>query len=667
MYIDLVTIDLCPGQGGGGGVDPSGTLEISGNGLYDVYSYASASVSVHPSNSLSETYTSNGAKTITGEFNGGTVNVDVHPSNSLSETYTSNGTYNISGEFNGGLITVEVPSPQFITETLSVSSNGTYIPSVGVDGFSEVVVDVPQSVTGYTEKEITEGVQIVNLSNSASYVHPYVFEKDIYLQTVYLPNCTNVGEQAFALCQNLSSVYLPNTKIIETGAFSGCSGISNVNIQNCEIIYSYAFSGCSNIQSVDLPVIKEIRASVFTNCVSLSYVNISNYSGEIKAGTFMGCSNLLGIDIPNVKVFENYAFNNCSRLSYINADISFIAQQVFGNCGFTEINLSNVYNIGGNAFANCSSLTTVSLNMTNYVWFSYNNMFNNCSNIQSIYVQSWLYDRYVSAPGWSSFADKFISVPTLSMLSYSDGLLYGQTRILDYSFNSQISCSYMSVISVSLPMCESIIQKVGTQPPQYALRNECKNMTNLYLGSLSYVPTSFLQNHSKINYVDLPVCSYVGDGAFKNCRSLSIISLPVCEYLGSEAFYQCSNIQSIDLPVCSYIDYSGFAVCSNLQSVSLPVCEYLGSEAFYQCSNIQSIDLPVCSYIGNFAFLNASILDTVILRSNSVCTLNGNVFQNTRIDSRYSDGFVYVPASLVDAYKSAPGWSSISSKILPIE
>ena len=140
MYIDLVTINLCPGQGGGG-VKPSGTLDIVENGVYNVYSYSSASV-------------------------------DVHPSISLSETYISNGSYNITGEFNGGVITVDVPAPQFITEPLNVSANGTYTPGEGVDGYSKVVVDVPQSVTGFTEKQITEGVQVVNLSNSASYVRP---------------------------------------------------------------------------------------------------------------------------------------------------------------------------------------------------------------------------------------------------------------------------------------------------------------------------------------------------------------------------------------------------------------------------------------------------------------------------------------------------------------
>ena len=38
MEINLAIIDFNPVQGGGG-VKPSGTLEILDNGVYDVYSY----------------------------------------------------------------------------------------------------------------------------------------------------------------------------------------------------------------------------------------------------------------------------------------------------------------------------------------------------------------------------------------------------------------------------------------------------------------------------------------------------------------------------------------------------------------------------------------------------------------------------------------------------
>ena len=36
MYINLITIDLCPGQSGGG-IHPAGTLTISKNGMYNVH------------------------------------------------------------------------------------------------------------------------------------------------------------------------------------------------------------------------------------------------------------------------------------------------------------------------------------------------------------------------------------------------------------------------------------------------------------------------------------------------------------------------------------------------------------------------------------------------------------------------------------------------------
>lgn len=97
---------------------------ISSNGSYSflptagyVFSDASIVVDVHPSNSLSRSYTTNGTKTISGEFNGGTINISVHPSISLSETYTSNGSYSISGEFDGGVVTVAVPSTVTVTMT----------------------------------------------------------------------------------------------------------------------------------------------------------------------------------------------------------------------------------------------------------------------------------------------------------------------------------------------------------------------------------------------------------------------------------------------------------------------------------------------------------------------------------------------------------------------
>ena len=451
MYIDLVTINLCPGQGGGG-VKPSGTLDISENGVYDVYSYSSASV-------------------------------DVHPSTSLSETYISNGDYNITGEFNGGVITVDVPAPQFVTETLNVSENGTYTPGEGVDGYNQIVVDVPQSVTGFTEKEVTEGIQIVNLSNSASYVHPFVFEKDNYLQTVYLPNCISVGENAFANCSNLKTVSLPECKTIESSVFNGCQNLKTINIPLCSYIGNNAFYYCYSLTQINIPL--------------------------------------------------------CSYIGY-------------------------------NAFYYCYNLSQLTLCTETYTIPSYNNIFYNTSfnkGIGSIYVDAGLYDIFISSTGWSSFSSLFVSVGTIDpMLSFSDGLLYGKTKIIYLNWRS-------------------------------------------YTGATS------------------------------------------------------SLLTKVSLSECNILNFNTFSNCINLSEVYIPEVIYIGRSAFYKCPSLSQVNLPKCSYIGENAFyIYPTVSLSLTLGYNGVCKADGQLFDGTH-PSYIS---VFVPASLVDAYKSAENWSNISSNIFPI-
>lgn len=98
------------------------TITSNGSYHYDpsdgsVFSSADITVDVHPTASLSKTYTTNGKKTIAGEFNGGSITINVHPTAKLSKTYTKNGTYNVSGEWKDAAITVNVPSTTTVTMT----------------------------------------------------------------------------------------------------------------------------------------------------------------------------------------------------------------------------------------------------------------------------------------------------------------------------------------------------------------------------------------------------------------------------------------------------------------------------------------------------------------------------------------------------------------------
>ena len=367
---------------GGGGVKPSGTLDISDNGVYDVYSYASASV-------------------------------DVHPSASLSETYTSNGNYNITGEFNGGVIKVDVPAPQFVTETLNVSANGTYTPGQGVDGYSQVVVDVP--ISGWDQKSITEEViKIINLDNSASFVASDAFYRNSTIQTVNLPYATIVNDYAFYGCKSLSQVSLPMCSYIGKSVFDYCSSLSQVNLPMCKYINDNVFDECSSLSQISLPMCSYIGNGAFGYCYSLSQVNLP-ICETVNTVVFTNCSHLTSIDLPMCKVVGQQAFDECSSLSQVNLPMcSYIGSYAFRNCySLSQISLPVCNYIADYAFWFCSSFNIITLGYSSVCSLINSNAFSKTqitSSTGSIYVPTSLVDAYKSATNWSYFSTQIFPI-----------------------------------------------------------------------------------------------------------------------------------------------------------------------------------------------------------------------------------------------------------------
>ena len=616
MYIDLVTINLCPGQGGGG-VKPSGILEISENGVYDVYSYASA-------------------------------NVDVHPSASLSETYISNGSYNITGEFNGGVITVDVPAPQFVTETLNVSANGTYNPGEGVDGYSQVVVDVP--ISGWDQKSATEGsIEIINLDNSASFVASSAFQNNKNIQTVNLPYATSVGNSAFYRCYSLSQVNLPVCSYISSDAFDGCSSLSQISLPKCSSIGDYAFyecsslsqivlpmcsyigsgafKGCSTLEKIDLPKCYRLGSGAFNQCYLLSevslpkvlklYTSTFSYCYEIQQMTLPLCSyineNVFGggwnkpmklqsLYLPLCNTIDSYTLNtpNLSDLS-VPMCISFYAS-LYNNSVISTLSLPIINYLSNSAFYNCTNLTSLTLGTGTYEIPSYyTNMLYSTpimSGTGSIYVDAAMYDKWITTVGWSSLSERFVSIGnTDPMLSFSNGLIYGKTSYIGNTFRTYLGIGSSSITSISLPNCILL-----------------KNVYNLY--------------------------------------DVQSLYLPECQYVDN--LYNCSILSTINLPKCKVI--TDISNCSRITSISLPMCECLLNNNFNGFYRLTSINLPVCNYMESIGEVGNNC--SLTLGSNEVCYLSGTL--HNRITS------IYVPTSLVDAYKSATNWSLYSSRIFPI-
>ena len=194
-----------------------------------------------------------------------------------------------------------------------------------------------------------------------------------------------------------------------------------------------------------------------------------------------------------------------------------------------------------------------------------------------------------------------------------------------------------------------------------------KDKKNLQTVNLPYATSVYIEAFrgcTSLTQVNLPMCSYIDRFTFIYCSLLSQISLPMCSRISDTAFNNCTSLSQISLPMCSRIDNDAFFACTSLSQISLPMCSYIGRYVFAYCPLTQ-VSLPMCSYIDDYTFQNCSSLSIITIGYSSVCILiNSMTFDHTQITS--STGSIYVPASLVDSYKSAKNWSYFSTQIFPI-
>lgn len=92
----------------------------------------------------------------------------------------------------------------------------------------------------------------------------------------------------------------------------------------------------------------------------------------------------------------------------------------------------------------------------------------------------------------------------------------------------------------------------------------------------------------------------------------------------------------------------------------------VGNYVFYNYDILESVDLSNVTLISEAAFRSATSLKTLILRSETVCSLmNKNSLLYTRID--INAGHIYVPSSLLNDYKTDTNWMEYADQIVAIE
>ena len=164
--------------------------------------------------------------------------------------------------------------------------------------------------------------------------------------------------------------------------------------------------------------------------------------------------------------------------------------------------------------------------------------------------------------------------------------------------------------------------------------------------------------------IDLPNVTRVKRNAFEACNHLQTINLPNVTDLGSGAFTS-SAIQQADFPLATTIGNACFYMAKNLISANLPLVTSLPIDSF-RLSSIQTADFAAVTNINRTAFTDCTSLETLIIRTPSVCVISdiSVALRGSKIAS--GTGYIYVPDNLVDSYKAATNWVTLANQIKPI-
>lgn len=164
--------------------------------------------------------------------------------------------------------------------------------------------------------------------------------------------------------------------------------------------------------------------------------------------------------------------------------------------------------------------------------------------------------------------------------------------------------------------------------------------------------------------IDLPNVTQLKRNAFETCIHLQTINLPKVTKFDREVFKNTA-IQQADFPLLTTMENGCFNMAKNLISANLPLITTLPNDTFRN-SSIRTADFAAVTNINRTAFTDCTSLETLIIRTPSVCVISdiSVALRGSKIAS--GTGYIYVPDNLVDSYKAATNWVTLANQIKPI-
>ncbi|MDD4316459.1 MAG: leucine-rich repeat protein, partial [Clostridia bacterium] len=471
----------------------------------------------------------------------------------------------------------------------------------GFDGLAQVTL--PDSVTtimaGAFQLSSLNRISISNNSQLSEIGDSAFFSTDII--TINLPKIlSHIGDFAFAFSSKLTHVEITVTDFENMG----------VSI----------FDSCSSLGAVEISVAEGGNAQylsdqMFVNCISLETVVLPEGLRNLGYETFKNCHSLQNFSLPELEIIGESAFEACYSLQ--------------------TIELPEVTQVHAGAFEDCTSLIVVEFRDNDTLLNIAQNAFSGCSEL-----------AYFVAPA--------------SLKVIGEGAFYDCNKlkylVVEENGSIEDGSRGLTIAEGALPLTTVIyvataLEMNSTKWPQHTVAL----YRGIYDGFVAGVDGSLLLYVGGESVITMPALiesdrvEIIGDDLFYGSDCVSEIYLEdsyLISLLDSAvAFRNLKNLVSFNSP------YSIGGVLYNQDTTSLI--------AYPQSRPNELFAAPASvTQVSDYAFYSVALLEAVTFSALAPPLIGENTF-----GARNTDLKIYVPASALEAYRTAPYWSALASII----